>query len=276
MLHPRPLHMRRALLSLLLVACMDQLSVSSQVRAPDPAKELVITDLSVVRDPYYTVYDPAATGAKGAWSFKRLIHNMLPPVDRGSDAAASRLVLDFLRTWDTPQSPNPEVTPTRVRPLRLMVTAPWKALSGCPEPMSPETDAGCVLDLTQAPFELIAIVNRPDLRIIANDDTAIAGEGRFLFQVIGPSIGIDEVTGQARVWDWTPRAQKMSVILEYELPVTHFADTLVWAKHWHNLGDLPFGAAYNSVLERLTSGFSGPDVDLRRLNGRRAQPSPNQ
>jgi len=172
-----------------------------------------------------------------------------------------------LRTWDTPQSPNPMVTPTRVRPLRLMVTAPWKAASECADPMSPETDDACVLDLTKAPLELIAIVNRPDLRIIANDDTAIAGEGRFVFQVIGPSLGIDEVTGQIRVWDATPKAQKMSVILEYALPVAHFAGTLVWAELWHSLGNLSFGAAYNRALERLTSRFSGSDVGLRRVNG---------
>jgi hypothetical protein len=85
--------------------------------------------------------------------------------------------------------------------------------------------------------------------------------------VIGPSIGIDQVTGQIRIWDSTPKAQKMSVILEYELPVAQLADTLVWAKLWHNLGNLPFGAAYNGALERLMSGFSGPDVDWRRVNG---------
>jgi hypothetical protein len=182
MVHRRPLQLRRAFLSLFLVACVDQLSVLSQVRGPDPAKELVITDLSVVRDSYYTVYDPASTGAKGAWSFKRLIHNMLSPADRGSDAAASRLVDGFLAHVGHAAIAEPGGDTERVRPMRLMVTAPWKAVSGCPDPMSPETDAACVLDLTKAPLELFAIVNRPDLRIIANDDRRLPARAGSYFK----------------------------------------------------------------------------------------------
>jgi hypothetical protein len=67
--------------------------------------------------------------------------------------------------------------------------------------------------------------------------------------------------------DPTPTPQKLTVIFEYALPVSHRFETLLWAQRWHLLGALPFGPAYNALLRTVTQGFSGPDMDLRRPNG---------
>ncbi|HEY5945596.1 MAG TPA: hypothetical protein VIV40_08890 [Kofleriaceae bacterium] len=235
-------------------------------------KELAITDPSVIAAPIETTFDPAHPSGvtpPGAWSFGRLIHNMLPTADRDNPAAASQLVLNWLATWESPQSPNPTVSPARARAsIRLMITNPWKAASGCAAPESPATDATCVLDFTQAPFRLMAIMNRPDLRNVAGDDTSIGGEGRFVFQVIGPTLGINALTSALEVMDPTPKPQKFTVIFEYSLPVVHDdGQTITWAQRWHDLGTKPFGTAFNALLLTLTRDFSGPDQDPRRPNG---------
>jgi hypothetical protein len=248
----------------------ETVSPIARARPVDPAKELVIVDPSVIRDPLYTAFDaayPSGAYPRGAWSFGRLVHNMLPAAERASSAAASAFVMRWLRTWETDQRPNPTVSAARARrAIRLLITEPWKTASGCADPASPETDDTCVLDMAKAPFVLAAIVNRPDLRIVTTDGTAIGGEGRFVFQVVGPTIALDAEGAQV-IMDPTPKPQKFTVIFEYSLPVTTAADTLLWAKRWHHLGSQPFGADLNLALAKLTNGFAGPDTDPRRPNG---------
>jgi hypothetical protein len=264
-------------LSIVLLGCTidDPSTSSAELAVTDhpivPEKELVITDASVIESPVETTFDPtkpSGTTKFGAWSFGRLIHNMLPQAQRNDALAASQLVLRWLATWESPQAPNPTVSPAKTRAsIRLMITNPWKAASGCADPTNPATDASCVLDFTQAPFRLMAIVNRPDLRIVAGDDTSIGGEGRFVFQVVGPTLGINTATGVLEVMDATPRPQKFTVIFEYSLPVQDDGQTITWAQRWHDLGAKPFGTAFNAQLLTITSGFSGPDQDTRRPNG---------
>jgi hypothetical protein len=236
-----------------------------------PDKELVITDPSVIAAPVETTFSPAHPSGMtkfGAWSFGRLVHNMLPAGQRNSALAASQLVLSWLATWETDQAPNPAVSPARARPsIRLQITNPWKAASGCADPANPATDATCVLDMRQAPFKLMAIFARPDLRVVAGDDTSIGGEGRFVFQVVGPTLGASASTGYLEVMDPTPKAQRFTVIFEYSLPVIDDVQTILWAERWHQLGTKPFGTQFNAALLVLTNAFSGPDADPRRPNG---------
>ncbi len=263
----------------LIARSADPLKTSIDAESPshddtiDPARELVITDPSVIASPLETTFDPqhpSGNAAQGAWTFGRLIHNMLPAAQRRSPAAASALVMRWLKTWEVPQSPNPSVSAAPARPaVRLQILNPWKAVSGCPFPESPRTDAECVLDMSKAPFRLMAIVNRPDLRIVANDETAIGGEGRFVFQVLGPTLGLNKTTDVIAVMDPAIKAQKFTVAFEYTLPVwgNGERDTLAWARAWHRLGRTSFGRDYNAVLRGLTDAFSGADADPRRING---------
>ncbi|MDB4991300.1 MAG: hypothetical protein JWN04_6478, partial [Myxococcaceae bacterium] len=240
-------------------------------RTVDPAKELVITDPSVIASPQETTFSLQHVGdnsGRGAWSFGRLIHNMLPATERTSSAAASRFVLQWLRRWEVDQQPNPTATPARALPgVRMLIITPWKEASGCSDPANPVSDDGCVLDMSKAPFRLMAIVNRPDLRIVGNDSTAIGGEGRFVFQLIGQTLGIDGADNLLKVMSVEQKAQKFTVIFEYSLPVKKPQDTLDWAGRWHSLGDLPFGDKYNQALGKITEAFSGANSDIRRPNG---------
>ena len=268
---------RGALVSILLAGCaIEEPTTSSVEQLAQPhavvgTKELVITDASVIAATEETTFDPAHPSGvtkHGAWSFGRLVHNMLPAGQRDSPLAASQLVLSWLATWETPQSPNTEVSAARARPgIRLQITNPWKAASGCADPANPATDATCVLDMTKAPFKLMAIFYRPDLRIVAGDDRSIGGEGRFVFQVIGPTLGVRAGTGVVDVMDPTVKPQKFTLIFEYSLPVTDDGQIITWAEKWHQLGAMPFGTAFNAHLLSLTRDFSGPDKDTRRPNG---------
>jgi hypothetical protein len=235
-------------------------------RLPDAAKELVIVDPSVIEAPVETTFDPsrpAGNDRRGAWSFGRAIHNMLPAAQRGDARAASAFVDAWLVQWMSDQSPNPTVSASTARTnIELIVTRPWRVASGCAA-----DDASCVLDMAKAPFRLVAIVNRPDLRIVANDGSAIGGEGRFVFQLVSPTIGRNVAGGPIEIIDPTPRPQKFTVIFEYSLPVADTTDTLKWASRWHELGSLPFGEEYNGALRNITNDFSGADRDARRPNG---------
>jgi hypothetical protein len=238
------------------------------VRAVVPEKELTIIDPSVIESTVETTFDPAhrsGTDVHGAWSFGRLVHNMLPKADRNSPAAASAFVTRWLQTWEVAQSPNPAVESAAPRThIRDVVLGPWKVASGCTADAS--SDDTCVLDMGKAPFRLVAIVNRPDLRVVARDATAIGGEGRFVFQLMGATYG-KTADGTFGVVDETIRPQKFTVIFEYSLPVKKSEETLAWANQWHHLGDLSFGSEFNDALLDITNAFSAPDRDPSRPNG---------
>jgi hypothetical protein len=121
--------------------------------------------------------------------------------------------------------------------------------------------------MTKAPFKLMAIMYRPDLRIVAGNSTSIGGEGRFVFQVIGPTLGLNPTTNAVEVMDAAVKPQKFTVIFEYSLPVIDDGQTITWAQRFHVLGTLPFGTQFNAQLLNLTRDFSGPDQATDRPNG---------
>jgi hypothetical protein len=201
----------------------DRLATSEEnlSRAVDASKELLITDFSVIESAEETTFDsthPSGTSKRGAWSFGRLIHNMLPKGDRDSAAAASSFVYNWLGQWESDQQPNALVSPSLARSrVRDTVIEPWKLASGCTAGTS---DADCMLDMGKAPFRLVAIVYRPDLRQLATDTTTgHAGEGRFVFNLL--------VDG---------KPVKETVILEYTLPIFTNMYVLTWAYRWYFFG----------------------------------------
>ena len=198
----------------------------------NPASELLIRDVPVVEDPVRTVWTGATTTtADGAWTFGRLMTSMAGPND------PSAFVLAWLRQWETAQAVNGFTVAPRPA-MNTLVTAPWLAASG-----------GTRLDLTKAPFRLLAIVNRMDLRNLA---AGSAGEGRFVFGVL------DQAGNQTQ----------FTVILEYRLPATTNADITTWANKWHALSAQTFGSpAYNTALEAVTNGFAAKNVAPTRPNG---------
>src|SRR5690606_703542 len=116
-----------------------------------------------------------------------------------SAAEAPGMVEEMLSTWLTDQSVNGHVVPARAG-MQELVLSDWPRVDGA-------------LDLSRAPVRLLAIVNRLDLRDVADGH---AGEGRFVFGVTDSSGAPTEFT----------------LILEYALPASSSADVLDWANRW--------------------------------------------
>jgi hypothetical protein len=212
----------------------------------DPARELFITDVSVVDDTRYTTWAGRSDAEpEGGWSFGRLIDNMVPELLR-SPYGRSQFVLHWLRTWERDQTVNGQIIPARPR-IRSLIIDPWRTASGCTG-----SDGSCVLDMAKAPFRLLAIVNRPDLRRMPTDtDRGMAGQGRFVFGVLGPN--------RERL--------PFTVIFEYRLPIYDRAEILSWAERWHSMSSLPFGPSYNARLFAVTRGFTRRNAAPGQVNG---------
>jgi hypothetical protein len=206
------------------------------VAEPDPNictvktnRELMITSTSVVDDPIRTTFTAGSTDPRnGVWTFKHLMENMAPTAD-----AAPAMVEAMLNSMVTTQVINGSSVVGR--PGVQDVLDAWART----------TDGA--LDLAQAPLRLQAIVNRFDLRNLANGD---AGEGRFVFAF--ESFGFP---------------LQATLIFEYKLPAATDADVLGWANAFHGLGALSFGESYNAALQTITEAFVGREARPGHPNG---------
>jgi hypothetical protein len=197
-------------------------------------QELMITDLSVVND-------ARANGPNGPWSFGGLITAMAGTTSPGT------FVLDWLKLFEVNQTVN-SFTVSAKPNIRTLVIDPWKARDG--QPGVP--DGAWNVNLANAPFRLLAIVNRLDLNR-GNGTTIVenAGEGRFVF-------GVTDGSGSPLPF---------TVIFEYEQIATDRPTLRGWAQAWHALGTQPFGPAYNAALQQVTDRFSGKDKAPAKPNG---------
>jgi len=199
----------------------------------DHDRELMITDLSVVEDPTRTASgcfpNFSDENPDGVWTFKHIIEGM------AGDQDPADFVESWLNDWATRETINGfNVIPAGA--LEALVLAPWR-------------DRGeGVLDLHFAPFRLLSIVNRFDLRDESPEGTA--GEGRFVFGLLDA--------------DCNPTAAV--IIFEYLLPADSEEEIAKWASDWHQLGALE-GPAYNDALEALTREFTDAGAMPGRPNG---------
>ncbi len=197
------------------------------------ARELMITNTSVVDDPIRTAFtaDPSDPRT-GAWTFKRLMENMA-----STPADAPAMVETMLKTFGSSETVNGFTVDARPG-MQNLILQNW-----------PRTSDGA-LDLSQAPLTLQAIVNRFDLRSAAHTD---AGEGRIVFAFHSPG---------------NPFPLQATLILEYALPASTDADVLGWADAWHALGGMPFPSEdYNAALQAITDRFAGRGARPDHPNG---------
>jgi hypothetical protein len=195
-----------------------------------PRTQLMITNLSVVNDPVRTRWSGKLTNpADGAWHFGRLMTEM------AGDNDPATFVRSWLAQWQTAVTVNGQTVPPRAK-INDIIKA-W-----------PKTSAG-KLDLTKAPFRLLAIANRFDLRSPGN-----AGEGRLVFGVIDPSNPIVDT-------------KQFTVILEYKM-LAATADVKTWANLWKDLSTAPLGSdAYRAKLQAITGRFTKRNAAPGRTNG---------
>ena len=111
------------------------------------------------------------------------------------------------------------------------------------------------LDLSKAPFKLLAIVNRVDLRKQAAYGGGSGGELRLMFVHL-------------RDGCVNSNSQPFDVILEFGVPASGCLSVKAWANQWKALEALPPGSsAYNTALEALTQQVVVANAASGRPNG---------
>jgi hypothetical protein len=234
----------------------DRQSVEQAVKQPeaiDARRELLVNALTVVEDPTRTTSSDRAPG--GAWTFGK----QMAAIAGGREPSA--FVLGWLRSWERPTTVNGFACAARPA-IRDLVINPWLVASGCRActPSASDdcaaSDDACSLDFRKEPFRLLAIVNRLDLRNVNGPGRRTAGEGRFVYGVLG----LDPATGS------TTRTLQFTVILESELPGLGKNDARNWAKRWHKLGATK-SDEYNARLNEVTDGWALPGACPDKPNG---------
>lgn len=213
----------------------------------DPKRELLINDVSVVDDPART-YDPC-TGVgtqMGPWTFGKLMTEMANEPATGINA--SDFTLHWLQQWSADRVINGFTVTNRATGVNNVIINPWPKL------------ANGKLDLAQAPFRLLAIVNRIDLRGSTAYGSGNAGEARMVFGLISCNpVGPQKA------------AEPFTVIFEYGIPKRSCAAIAAWAQQWRALGSLLLTtSAYNAALQAITDQFTLRDADFTKPPNRSA------
>lgn len=228
----------------------------------DPERALMIRDLSVVSDPSRT-FDPCDTDGdgingnpNGAWSFKTLMGHMANTLATG--VPLDLFVQQWLVGWARNVDPlhggsasgdwivNDDVVPHREAGLIASIVNPW-----------PKTAAG-TLDMDQAPFRLLAIVNRVDLRdaVGYGSSTASAGELRFVFGLLDMN-------------SCTP--DRMTAIFEYTVHANSCPDVINYAQEWEDLDLIhpafPATPGYLAHLQSITDPVTTAGAAPSEPNG---------
>ena len=238
---------------------------------------LFITDLSVVEDPARTYNVANGTGnSVGVWTFGNLIKNIANPLVTG--VSVKTFLKKWLMGWTDGRVVNGQTVAPRRDVLRFLI-GPWlqKCNSGfganyfndivtMGDQWKTDWDNTNEADLLKnAPFKLMAIVNRLDLRgNTAYTNMNNAGETRFIYTLEAPirlsdvspagfpPKGFDGIgsggscTGPI---DW----EGMNVIIEYGNPIDDVCALRDYAQAWLNLSTYTIpSAAYNDALEAIT------------------------
>ncbi len=206
----------------------------------DAARSLVITDPSVIGDCTRTYDSCRSLGTPlGKWTFGYLMQQLAGAAD---PATFTRSWLD---RWVTDRTINGWTVKARGQ-MSPDVIAAWPRVG---------TGATAPLDLSKAPFRLVAIVNRVDLAENLAYGSGSGGEARFVFQLVTPG----PAPHVCRPLDFT-------VIFEYRIDKSTCSQLHDWAKQWRDLATLAFpSAAYNSALEAITEQFVKPASMLSQL-----------
>lgn len=217
--------------------------------AVDPAKSLFVTEVRVVDDCWRTTWGPcpappaALPATRGAWTFGKLVEGLAGSTD---PVRLNDFVRDWLAEWQTDQIVNGDLVPARPN-IDSLIIDPWVQAGG----------GAKILDMKKAPFRLLAIVYRPDLRSApaGYGTPGSAGEARFVFGVVD-------------ALDPDNTAHEFTVILEYGLDAPNGCSSVLdWAQRFANLSTLKFGDGYNAALESITQSFTAIGASPAKPNG---------
>jgi hypothetical protein len=204
-----------------------EISAGTNVLIPN---SIAITDLSVIeKSPY--VYNPCTQqgevgdvdASSAVWSFGHLMAELAAA--EGRDAA--EFCSAWLEHWTADQQINGYTAAARQEVYDAIISA-W--------PVDPND--GSRLSVAEAPFRLLGIFNRIDLRKRSYTQGSSAGELRFVYCFTDGC---------------SPNPRPFLVIFEYQVNKVG-CEVREWGRQWAALSDLPLGSdVYLSELARLTT-----------------------
>lgn len=217
----------------------------------DAERSLLIRDLSVVNNSARTK-DPcqstSSADANKVWTFGYLLKNMANQSYTGK--SASQFAIDWLDRWSS-YSPLVNGQSLSQQPSLSIINTPatiksrWLAASG----------STTTLALNKAPFRLLAIVNRLDLRHNLMFGGGLAGELRFVFTVLDNSRR-ESTGGPCQLLDVDGGSfgrKSHTVILEYAVDKQTQDEVFQWAQRWQALSNMTLGSTqYLDSLQALT------------------------
>jgi hypothetical protein len=211
----------------------------------DPARSLVVTDPLVIDDPARTYQPCSGRGAvMGAWTFGKLMADIANTPATGIDPAF------FVDHWLGPWKTRGDGVPAASRPAGLQ-----EILDDWPRGVDGR------LDIERAPFRLLAIVNRVDLRGSTLYGSFDAGEVQLVFGAVRCA------RDRSVVRQPTP----LTVSFDYAVTARSCADLRAWAAQWQALGSRVLGSvAYNMALQGITDQVTSRDADPARTPNRSA------
>lgn len=212
----------------------------------DPASTLLITDVDVVEDPART-YDACTDEGTpmGPWTFGHLMTEIANHSATGIHP--EDFVEHWLEQWTQSQVINTWNIAARTGAQDLLDA--WPRLPNGR------------LDLAAAPFRLLAIVNRIDLRQNSGYGGTSGGEARFVFGLLNCQGAFDFVGDTA----------ESTVILEYGIDKATCFGVRDWAQQWQELDSLVVGsAAFNAALQGITDQFTASNARPSQLPNRSA------
>lgn len=208
---------------------------------PEAYQTLIVLDPGLVNGPLASNADPTAP-----WSFRRQLSWLAGP---GADSL--EFTRAWLERWATDTEVGPSYAPVGARAgLHERFIEPW--LGAAPESdvqsagyYGPAPAAPAAADWADAPFRLIAIVNRIDLADSACERGS-AGELRYVYAMLDPETG---------------RSLEATLIIEIPYPATK--PTAEWARAWADLELLEPGEEYTTALRTLTDEVARDAEPLR-------------
>ncbi|HEY3668339.1 MAG TPA: CARDB domain-containing protein [Polyangiaceae bacterium] len=210
----------------------EELSVGGCSANVEPLRSIEIVHPNIVNDAR------SSSATDGVWSFRRLIENMAPSANAADTDAFLRGIFE---SWLSPQTVNGAVTDVR----NSSAAMDRFTIAGS----SPRQ-----FNLANAPFKLIAIASRLDLRSATS-----AGEGRMIF-------GLSNASDPS-----SPNMETMTLIVEFALPLVAPLDTPAkWAAKWHELDSIDPATApatFTSKLQEITDRFTVRNAFVGRPNG---------
>jgi cytochrome c553 len=279
---------------------------------PDPERVLLVRDVAVVEDALRTS-DPCIstdpTDANKKWTFGYLIGQMANQAKTG--ISPSKFATEWLKEWSAKSRTvnSDTVRPVNYFPYRKVAAEAlrqWRCHSGMSKccnifPLDADGDFDATkqvvkdcnteastksLQMNKAPFRLLAIVNRLDLRHNMFFGEGLAGELRFVFGVLDLDVlqtNSDACfTRQIIHWDRPLTGNEPSergnptstVILEYAVDRKSQADVVAWANQWNQLDAQDFNTRaghhfYTTQLEAITESVvtAGKGAGKNRANG---------